>query len=79
MALIAVEEGLGNIQKALQEAGHHVVELDPVNQKRAHVIVISGIDHNMLQQEDISSNVPVINASGYTPEEVVKAVRQHLV
>jgi len=79
MALIAVEEGLGNIQKALKEAGHQVVELDPENQRRAHVIVVSGVDHNMLQQEDIRTTVPVINASGYTPEEVVEAVHQHLV
>jgi len=79
MALIAVEEGLGNIQEALKEAGHEVVELDPVNQRLAQIIVVSGIDHNMLQQEDIRSDVPVINASGYTPEEVVEAVRQHLI
>jgi len=56
-----------------------VVELDPENQRRAHVIVVSGVDHNMLQQEDIRTTVPVINASGYTPEEVVEAVHQHLV
>lgn len=79
MALIAVEEGLGNIQKALKEAGHQVVGLNQANQERAHVIVVSGVDHNMMQQEDIRTTVPVINASGYTAEEVVEAVRDHLV
>lgn len=33
----------------------------------------------MMQQDDIRTTVPVINASGYTAEEVVEAVRDHLV
>lgn len=42
MALIAVEEGLGNIQKALKEAGHQVVGLNQ-EIKSAHMSLSSAV------------------------------------
>lgn len=78
MAFIAVEEGLGNVQKALKEAGYQVVGLDPGNLERARVIVITGVDNNMLQQQDINTTVPVINAAGQSAQEIVEAVRERL-
>lgn len=78
MAFIAVEEGLGNVQKALKEAGYQVVGLDPGNLERARVVVITGVDNNMLQQQDINTTVPVINAAGQSAQEIVEAVRERL-
>ncbi|MGB4503460.1 MAG: YkuS family protein [Syntrophaceticus sp.] len=78
MAYIAVEEGLGNVQKALKEAGHQVVGLEPGNLERARVIVVSGMDDNMLQQQDIKTTAPVISAAGQSAQEIVETVRERL-
>jgi hypothetical protein len=79
MAYIAVEEGLGNVQKALKEAGYQVVGLAPENLERAGAVVITGVDNNMMQQQDINTNVPVINASGQSAREIVDAVQERLI
>jgi hypothetical protein len=78
MAFIAVEEGLGNVQRALEKAGHQVVGLDEGNLERARVIIVSGVDSNMLQQQDIGTTAPVINAAGQSAQEIVEEVRERL-
>ncbi|HHV34377.1 MAG TPA: YkuS family protein [Syntrophomonadaceae bacterium] len=78
MAFVAVEEGLGNVQKALKEAGYQVVGLEPGNLERARIVVISGVDSNMMQQQDIGTTAPVINAAGQSAQEIVEAVRERL-
>ncbi|HBG22848.1 MAG: YkuS family protein [Syntrophaceticus sp.] len=78
MAYIAVEEGLGNVRKALKEAGYQVMALSAENLERARAIVITGMDNNMMQQQDISTDVPVINASGQSVQEIVESVQERL-
>ncbi len=78
MAFVAVEEGLGNVQKALKEAGYQVVGLEPGNLERARIVVISGVDSNMMKQQDIGNTAPVINAAGQSAQEIVEAVRERL-
>jgi hypothetical protein len=78
MAYIAVEEGLGNVRRALKEAGYQVMALSAENLERARAIVITGMDNNMMQQQDISTDVPVINASGQSVQEIVESVQERL-
>lgn len=78
MALIAVEDGLGNVQKALKEAGYQVVGLDSGNLERARVVVVSGVDSNIMQRQDMKTAAPVINAAGQSAREIVEAVRERL-
>lgn len=78
MAFVAVEEELGNVRSALEEAGYRVVGMNPADLRRAQAVVVSGMDVNMLQQEDIRTDVPVINAAGRSAEEIVAAIRERL-
>ncbi len=78
MDFIAVEDGLGNVQRALKDAGYQVIGLEPGNLRRAQAVVISGVDVNMMQQQDISTGVPVINADGRSAADVVDVIRERL-
>jgi Uncharacterised protein family (UPF0180) len=72
MVKVAVEQGLSDIQQALQENGHEVVSME--NLKNASCCVISGQDHNMMGMSDIFTQAPVINADGMSAQEVVQEV-----
>lgn len=72
MVKVAVEQGLSDIQQALQENGHEVVSMD--NFKGASCCVVSGQDQNMMGMSDIFTQTPVINANGMTAQEVVEEV-----
>ncbi len=70
MPRVAVEDSLGPICARLQAAGYQVVPLRPgVADVRA--IVVSGIDDNVTGDQRVAAPVPVINAAGKSPEEVL--------
>jgi len=70
--IVAVEEGLSNIANIIEAEGYNVVELSLGTAQVADAIVITGIDNNMMNIQDIEYDVPVINASGKTPAEIVE-------
>lgn len=70
--IVAVEEGLTNVGNILESEGYNVVELSLGTAQVADAIVISGIDNNVMNIQDIEYDVPVINCSGKTPAEVVE-------
>lgn len=81
MERIAVESNLTPIQELLQEQGYRVDALQPAemvesNPKEYDVMVISGLEKDLMGIEDRVQNCPVINASGLTPEEVSNRVAQ---
>ncbi|MGB9792125.1 MAG: YkuS family protein [Thermacetogeniaceae bacterium] len=78
MHVVAVEDGLGNIRDALEDAGFLVVGMEPEDLSRADAVVISGGDIDILQMENIEADVPVISAEGRSAEEVVDDVRERL-
>jgi hypothetical protein len=78
MQMIAVEEGLTNVRQALRDAGYQVTDLDSGNIGQAQAVVISGVDNNIMQQEDIITKVPVIDATAYSADGVVQEVRRRL-
>lgn len=78
MPVIAVEDGLSNVRRALEEAGFEVTGMSPKDLKRAQAVVVSGLDSNVLQQQDIVTDVPVIDARALSAEEVIEDIKSRL-
>jgi hypothetical protein len=78
MQTIAVEEGLTDVRQALQDAGFRVTGMDPGEIWQAGAVVVSGLDVNMMGQQDIVTRAPVINAASRSAEEIVAEVRRRL-
>jgi hypothetical protein len=69
--IIAVEKTLSNICIALETEGYEVVTLEGESVDDVDAIVVSGLDSNFLSRQDTVNEVPVINAAGKTPQEVL--------
>jgi len=76
---IGVEEGLTNVTQALEEKGYEVVTLsNATDLKDCSCCVVTGMDSNIMGIETTSTEVPVIEASGLSAEEVCSEVEQRL-
>lgn len=76
---IAVEDGLSPVQRYLRENGYDVVSLNKQAQADNYdCCVISGGDENVMGMQDTTTDVPVIDARGMTPEEVYRQVHQRV-
>lgn len=75
---IAVEEGLNNINQALQSAGYRTVPLEDGQTNSVGAIVVSGQNQNFLGIHDAQSKIPVVNVNGKTAEEVVNMVKNRI-
>ena len=74
---IAVEEGLTSLKNLLEEKGFQVVGLKtslPVD-----AAVVTGMDNNLMNQQNLVYEVPVVNASGRSASEVVAELERKLV
>ncbi|MDW7650891.1 MAG: YkuS family protein [Bacillota bacterium] len=67
---IAVEEGLSPIKEYLKKKGYQVVSMRAGRQ--ADAAVVSGMDSNFMNMEDVVMDAPVVNAQGRTPEDVLR-------
>ncbi|MEW6423613.1 MAG: YkuS family protein [Bacillota bacterium] len=75
MRTIAVEDSLTGVRDLLEKNGYAVVSLS--RQRGADAVVVTGLDNNVLNMQDISTKVPVIDAAGKTPEEILASLRQY--
>jgi hypothetical protein len=79
---IAVEGGLTQIKQALEQAGFTTVAMDQQgNQgdfRNASMIVVSGMNDNLMGIQDTDTKAPVISAAGLTAEEVVRIAKERL-
>lgn len=75
--IIAVSEGLGDIREMLEEEGYQVVDLEE-GLGDVDMVITSGIDRNMSGVDLISTAVPVLDATGRRPDEVLENVRRSL-
>ncbi|NLJ85181.1 MAG: YkuS family protein [Firmicutes bacterium] len=73
--LIAVDDKMGSVKRALQDSGYDVQDLSR-GWEHAAAIVISGLDEDFLGIQDIVSKAPVIDASGKDVNEVVADVER---
>lgn len=79
MAKIGVEESLADVQQALQEHGHNVVQLKQESDaKGCDACVITGLDNNVMGIANTVTQGPVIEARGLTAEEVCKEVNNRI-
>lgn len=79
MAKIGVEQSLGNVQQALRERGHDVVELKQESDAAdCACCVISGLDSNMMGMQDTVTKASVIEANGLSADEVCSLVENRL-
>ncbi|MEW6274507.1 MAG: YkuS family protein [Bacillota bacterium] len=75
MRTIAVEDNLTGVRDLLEKNGYAVVSLS--RQRDADAVVVTGLDNNVLNMQEISTKVPVIDAAGKTPEEILAGLRQY--
>lgn len=69
--IIAVEQNLTSLTDRLELEGYEVVNLDAADLATVDAVVISGADNNLMNMQDIVTDVPVINASGKTAEDIL--------
>lgn len=74
MRKVAVEEGVSNsLRETLKGEGYQVVS--PYRGQDVDAIIISGLDNNVMNMQDITSQAAVIDASGKTAEEIIQRLR----
>jgi hypothetical protein len=73
---IAVEEGLKPVKELLQHRGYNVVDIR--SGRSADAAVINGMDGNIMGIQQMVMDLPVVNARGRTPEEVLYELESKL-
>lgn len=83
MRNIGVEKGLASVKDYLDQRGYMTSEID-LSQKNDlnfingfDAIVLTGMDDNFLGMQDILTKVPVIEAAGLTPDDIVSIIEGH--
>jgi len=75
MARIGVEYGLTDVQAALQQLGHEVVQLrNESDAQGCDCCVVTGQDSNVMGISDAVTQGSVFTASGLTAEEICQQV-----
>lgn len=81
MRRIGVDKVLRPIGEYLKDAGYEVAELDTIDSEITadfDAIVISGLERDMFGIQDTTTKVPVIDATGMTPDEVLDEVKSRI-
>ncbi len=71
---IAVEEGLTGLRELLREQGYTVV--NPDSNEKVMAMVVTGLDNNTMNMQDIATKVPVIDAAGKTPDQILTRIKK---
>ncbi|MEN6414031.1 MAG: YkuS family protein [Veillonellales bacterium] len=74
--IIAVERNLSKLMEALETEGYDVVDLDHVNMDTVDAVIVSGADINLMNMQDIHTNVPVIHAAGKSSDEILEELER---
>ena len=72
--MIAVEDGLTNVTKALKNAGFKTTPLEGLAMNRVQAVVVKGDGTDILAPE-WPKKLPVITASGRSADEIVDVLR----
>lgn len=78
-ATVAIEGQLTPYSDALKDAGYRVISLTDTSLRKANAVVVQGSDDNFLGMEDPLTKAPVINATGYTANQIVTEVQHRTV
>lgn len=74
--IVAIEKVLSNLAEVLESEGYDVVTLDENNINSVDAIIVSGADINLLNIQDALTDVPVINATGKTFNEIIRELEK---
>lgn len=75
MKKVAVDEGLpSGLREMLKKEGYEVVS--PYRGQNVDAIITTGLDNNVMNMQDIRDTAPVIDASGKTPEDIIRRLRE---
>lgn len=75
MKKVALDKGLpSGLGAMLRKEGYEVVS--PYRGQNVDAIIITGMDNNFMNMQDIKDTAPVIDASGKTPEDIIKRLRE---
>ncbi len=72
--IIAVEDGLSDLKEILKLNGYQVVS--PGKNNNADAVVVTGMDNNTMDIQNITTKAPVIDASGYTTDQILSRIRE---
>ncbi|NLJ75158.1 MAG: YkuS family protein [Firmicutes bacterium] len=72
---IAVDDKLANVRQALENQGYNVASLKEGLDKAA-VVVVSGMDDDLLGDQSITTKAAVIQAAGLSAEQVINEVEK---
>jgi len=81
---VAVEKGLSNVQNFLTQQGITVETLDTQNKANSQylsqydAIVVSSLDNNVMGITNTLTKIPIINASGLTPQDVYNQIQNQM-
>ena len=75
--MVAVEDGLSNVVRALKDAGFKTTPLEGESLRNVQAVVVKGNGTDNLAPE-WPIRLPVINASGRSADEVVDVLRDRL-
>ncbi len=76
---VAIEGQLTPYSDALKDAGYRVVSLTDASLRTANAVVVQGTDENFLGMQDPLTKSPVINATGFTANQIVTEVKHRTV
>jgi len=74
--VIAVEDNLGPVKEFLSARGCQVVSVEQARNRGVDAIILSGADENLMNMQDVVINVPIINASGRTAEQIWQSLNR---
>jgi hypothetical protein len=78
MARIGVEQSLSDVQQVLQEKGYDVIPLRSEHDiQGCDCCIVTGQHQNVMGISSTSIKGPVIEASGYTADEICKQVEAY--
>lgn len=71
---VAVEGSLAGVRELLEKRGYQVVS--PASGEEVLATILTGLDNNVMNMQDITTGARVIDAAGMTPEEVLARIEE---
>ena len=70
--IFGLEKSLSNLAEVLEIEGYDVVILDDNNMNCVDAIIVGGTDVKLFNMQHVDVDVPVINVSGKTFNEIIE-------
>lgn len=84
MKTIGIQKELSTIRDYLKDNGFEVYEVDTTNitsditLKSFDAVIVNGANDNIMGIDNTETNMPVVNADGLTPVDVLNVLKREL-